>query len=110
MAVIFFLLLLSAVEASRSVRTGDNTVFTSEASPKVLHNNAIFAAIRGLGRAHGHTWGMIALHARHRDEFGIHLRIFTIGYGDHFIPVNVSSEFLIIRRTMRNVVFVLAGG
>jgi hypothetical protein len=107
--VIFFFFLFSAVKASRPIRTGDDTILTSDTPPEVLHDNSVFTTIGCLGRTHGHTWSMITMHARHRDEFGIHLRIFTIGHGDDLIPVNVSSESLLIRRTMRNVVFVLAG-
>jgi hypothetical protein len=40
---------------------------------------------------------MITMHTGHGDEFGIHPRIFTVGHGDHLIPENISSPFLLFR-------------
>ncbi len=91
--VIFFLFLLFAIEAPRPVRAGDDTIFASDTPPKILHDNTVFTTICCLGRTDGHAWSMITMHTRHRDEFGIHLRIFPVGHGNDLIPENISSQF-----------------
>jgi hypothetical protein len=96
-AEIFFLFLFLAVKASRAIWTGDDAIFTSDTPSEILDDNTVFTAISCLGRTDGDAWSMIAVHTRHRDDFGIHPRIFPRGHSNDLIPVNISSQSLLIR-------------
>jgi hypothetical protein len=95
--VIFFFLLLFAVETSRPVRAGDNAIFTSDAPSEILHDDTVFTAIRCFGWADGHARGMITMHAGHGNELGVRLGIFTVGHGNDLIPEDIPSQPLLIR-------------
>jgi hypothetical protein len=95
--VIFLFFLFFAIETSCSVRAGDDTIFASNASSKILDDDSVFAAIGRLGRTDGHARSMITMHTGHGDEFGIHPRIFPVGHGNDLIPVNISPQSLVIR-------------
>ena len=106
---VFLFLLLDAVEASRSIRAGDDTVFASEASPEVLHYNPVFPTIGCLGRADGDARSVVALHTRHGDQLGIDLGIFPGGRGNDLVPKDIPSRSLFFRRSVRDVVLRLTG-
>jgi hypothetical protein len=93
--VLFFLFL--AVETPRPIGTGDDAIFASNASSEILHDNAVFTTVGCFCGAYGHTWGMIAMHARHWDELSIYLRIFAVRHGNDLMPVDFSSQSLFIR-------------
>jgi hypothetical protein len=95
--VIFLFFLLFAIETSCSVRAGDDAILASDTSPEILDNNTVFTAISCLGRTDSYARSMITMHTGHGDEFGIHPRIFTAGHSNDLIPVNISSQSLLIR-------------
>jgi hypothetical protein len=95
--MVFLFFLFFAIETSCPIGAGDDAIFASDTSSEILHNDTVFPAISCFDRTDGYAWSMVTMHARHRDEFCIHPRIFTGGHGDHLIPENISSQSLLIR-------------
>jgi hypothetical protein len=91
--MVLLLLLLDAVEASRSIRASNDAVFAPKASPKVLHHDPVFPTMSlavPSRRAHAHTVRTA------RDEL-MTPGIFPVGYSDDLIPEDIPSRSLVIR-------------
>ena len=97
------------VNISGIVRAGGKAVFASDAPSEILDDDPVFTTVGGLCRTYCDAWSLITMHTRHRDEFGIHLRIFPVGHGNDLVPKNISSFILFIRRSMWDIVLRLTG-
>jgi hypothetical protein len=88
-AVIFLFFLLFAVEIPRPVRTSNDAVFASDASPEILNYDSVFATKCRFGRTDRHAWSMIAVHTGHGNDLRVYMRIFPIGYCNHLVPIKI---------------------
>src|SRR4030042_3419184 len=75
LTMIFLCFLLFEIEASYPIGTGGHTILTADTFSEVLHNDSVFTAVGRHSRAYGHTWGIIAVHTGHREEFRFDERI-----------------------------------
>jgi hypothetical protein len=95
LTIIWLFFLFFVIETSGSIGTGNDTIFASDAPSVILHNDSVFPSIGRLYRAHWHAWGPIAMQAGHGYQLSIHPRIFAVGNGDHLVPINLPSQFLL---------------
>ena len=104
MTVVLFFFLLFAIETPHAIRTGHNAIFAPKTSSKVLYNDPVFSTVGRLDRTYRDAWGMITMHAGHRDQFRTGMRVFPVRYRNHLIPVNLSSLSLLFRGTVRDII------
>ena len=88
MMIRLFLLRL-VIEAPCPVRAGHHAILAADAPPEILDDDPIVPLEGGFCRAHRDAGRMIALHARHGDDFGPNMGVFSPGHGDHLVPVDL---------------------